>query len=191
MWTIYSSPREVAFRMREDLSSLFYAFWLKLLAALVLAGAFTRYIGGEPGLLEIYVAVFTLDLVMGVVRALKTKSFRIALLGMWVIKLLTHFMCLTLVGLMWKASEFVFGSFPVLVNYFLFVMILTEAVSIVDNAARAGLPVPPMLSFMLVKLKRKGIKTLNQIVSDKPMTDEEADKAADGEKNEDGEKGRE
>jgi phage-related holin len=187
MWTIYSSPREVAFRMREDLSSLFHAFGVKFLAALVLAGAFARYIGGEPGLMEIYIGVFTLDLVMGVTRALKTKSFRIALLGMWVIKVLTYFMCLLVMGLIWKALVLTFGTFFDLVNYFLLVMIITEAVSIVDNAARAGLPVPPFMRFLLIKLKRKGIKTINQFISDKEMTDEEADAAIEGEKKDDGE----
>jgi phage-related holin len=184
MWTIYSSPREVAFRMREDLSSLFHAFWVKFLAALMLVGAFGQYIGSEPGLLEIYVAVFTLDLVMGVTRAVKTKCFRIAILSMWVIKVLTYFLCLLVIGLIWKASVLAFGTFFDLVNYFILVMIITEAVSIVDNAVKAGLPVPPFMRFLLIKLKRKGIKTINQFISDKEMTDEEADQAVDGAKEE-------
>lgn len=154
-----SDIKGVGAEMLHHWDQLTNALCLKVLISTALA-FFSAYTGGDSYILLVWFFMNFLDLLFGVARALieldpdtgKNKFSRSRLYG-WVTKTLTHGLTILVIALVASTLPLTQGGW--LINGLLFILLLTEAASILDTAALLGLPVPPA-AIVLVQHLRKG-----------------------------------
>jgi phage-related holin len=162
------SAEELYDNATADLSQVFYALHIKSLLALP-ASILTHYLASDVSIFIIYLFIMFLDLIAGVAKALKTKTFRAQYLNRWVLKLGTQIFVIFLFGLTYYAFFLASGiTFPIL-NYLVFILLITESVSIIDNMTKCGLPVPPIVRYLLNLIRRKAV---NSVVSNIDLKEE-------------------
>jgi len=112
-------------------------------------GFYSGYLGGDWVLLIAFTGMIVIDLAFGTWLAIRKQCFEVRLFGRWVVKVGTHFFVIVIVGVAIRAIlEPLSISFPLL-DLFLGLMICTEALSVLKNMKRLGLPVPRMATRIL------------------------------------------
>ncbi|MDR1367250.1 MAG: phage holin family protein [Candidatus Accumulibacter sp.] len=157
---------DVGGEMSYHLAGVFSGIKFKALVASVPA-AFSTYFGGNWGFFETWFALSVIDLVFGVAHALKTDSFSRAKLYGWIVKALTHMLTILVCGVITVMLIGLTGhSFP-LIDWFIFVLVLTEAASILKSAEKLGLPVHPLAKALIEKLRKRATGKLSEIAEGK------------------------
>lgn len=125
--------------------------WAKLQAGLTLAACWlTRFLGGADALLKTLLFFMAADIVTGLVAAFHEKKLSSAIGFKGVGK---KTLILLLVGLAHVMDESIGGS--ALRGAVLGFYISNEGLSVLENAARLGLPVPRKLKNALIQLHGK------------------------------------
>lgn len=157
---------DVATEIQYHLGGIFAGFKFKALVASVPA-LFSSVLGGDFHFFEAWFALNIVDLVLGVVLAYKTAEFTRARLHGWVVKTLTHMGTILLFGVVTVLFHKLTGNPAPMLDGFLFVLVLTESVSILDSADMLGLPVHPLLKAIVVRLRRRTEAKLKAIAGGK------------------------
>ena len=116
------------------------------------------FLGGWDGLLYALIAFVAIDYVTGVMCAISnhTLSSEVGFKG-----ICRKVLIFLLVGIGSILDAHVIGSGSVLRTAVIFFYISNEGVSILENAARLGLPVPEKIKFVLEQLHDRSTKEEN------------------------------
>ena len=126
---------------------------LRLTVAIV-GTALSKWLGGFDGLLEALVAFMLVDYLTGIFCAIteKTLSSAIGFKGIF-----QKCLIILLVGMANSVDQHILGgNDDLLRTAVIFFYLSNEGISIVENAARLGLPIPDKLRDILSQLKNKG-----------------------------------
>jgi phage-related holin len=152
---------DVASEIQYHLIHVLTNFRFKAILACI-PSSFSHYFGGNWHFVEIWFALNVIDLFLGVALALKTpgetpgeSSFSRAKLYGWITKSLTHICTILLFGVMTIMLSTLSGYTVPLVDWFLFVLVLTETASILSSADQLGLPVHPLAKTLVQKLRKR------------------------------------
>ena len=130
-----------------------WAGWSFRVAVSVAAGFYAGRLGGDLVLFLIFCFMMAVDLLFGTCLAFKRRRFYRRKFGQWVVKALTHFAVIVIVGF---AAQSILGplgiNFPLL-DLFLGLLICTEALSILKNMQRLGLPVPKIATRLIADIQ--------------------------------------
>ena len=134
--------------------------WAKIQIAITALGGWLGYfLGGMDGLLIALLVLMVLDYISGIMCAIVDKNLdsRIGFRGICK-KVLT----LMLVGVANIVDIHIVGTGSALRGAVICFYLSNEALSLFENAAHLGLPVPDKLREILSQLHRRGDKTENQ-----------------------------
>ena len=134
--------------------------WAKIQIAITAIGGWLGYfLGGMDGLLIALLVLMVLDYISGIMCAIADKKLdsRIGFRGICK-KVLT----LMLVGVANVVDVHIVGTGSALRSAVICFYLSNEALSLFENAAHLGLPVPDKLREILSQLHRRGDKTENQ-----------------------------
>lgn len=116
-------------------------------------GCIGWFLGGCDGLVWALAILIVLDYVTGVLCAIGEHSLSSAVGYRGICRKALIF---AMVGVGHVVDAYVVGSGAVLRTALLFFYIANEGLSLVENAARLGLPVPEKLKALLAQLRREG-----------------------------------
>jgi toxin secretion/phage lysis holin len=102
-----------------------------------------------------------LDMLLGATYAIRQEQFCWTLLQGWVVKMITHMVTIILFGFLQHAGNELLDSHFPLVHWIVFILCITEALSILRNADHLALPVPKIASTLLQKLQKKANSQLD------------------------------
>lgn len=119
----------------------------------VIGGALGFFLGGWDGFLYSLVIFVTADFVTGIMASAVEKKISSEVGYLGIIKKVFIFI---LVGVGSVIDEYIIGNSSILRNIIIFFYISEEGISIIENAARAGLKIPQKLKDVLEQLKSKG-----------------------------------
>lgn len=131
-------------------------FWGLIQFAFALLGGWVGYfLGGWDGALYALVTFITVDYVTGVMCAISDRrlSSEVGFRG-----ICRKVIILALVGVGSILDRNVIGTGSVLRTAVIFYYLSNEGISILENASRLGLPVPPKIQRVLEQLKEDGDK---------------------------------
>ena len=139
--------------MKEIMENLNTAFrWLQVALA-ALGGFVGWFLRGLDGFLYALVALMVADYITGVMCAIvdKTLSSEVGFRGIF-----KKVLILVLVGIGHIIDTHLIGDGSVLRTAIIFFYCSNEGVSMLENAARLGLPIPEKLKDILAQLHNKG-----------------------------------
>ena len=126
--------------------------WLQMTIAAI--GGFLGWLmGGWDGFLYTLVAFVTIDYISGVLAAIVEKKLSSEVGFKGIFKKVLIFM---LVAVGHIIDRYIIGEGSVLRTDIIFFYCSEEGISIIENAARIGLPIPHNLKNILEQLKSKG-----------------------------------
>lgn len=161
--------KELWFQVNHYFSQIWAGWPIKLPIA-ALGGFYTGYLGGDGRLVLAFLAMIVIDLLLGTWLAVRLRRFDVRLFGRWVLKVGTHFAVILIVGVAIRAVLEPMGiKFPLL-DLFLGLLICTEALSIVKNMGRLGLPVPRLATKILTNIQQAGDRKAAEFFS-QPQND--------------------
>ena len=134
-------------------------FWNVIQAVFAAVGGWIGYfLGGNDGLLYALLAFVVLDYITGVMCAVADKKLSSAVGFKGICRKVLIF---ALVGIGHLLDTQVIGSGSVLRTAIIFFYISNEGVSLVENAAHLGLPVPDKLKAVLEQLHDRNDKAIS------------------------------
>lgn len=157
---------DVGVEIQYHVASILSGIKFKALVAGIPA-MFATYFGGDWRFFEVWFALSVLDLVLGVALALKTSSFSRAKLYGWVVKALTHTGTILIFGVITVMLIGLTGHALPLIDWFIFVLAVTESASILSSAEKLGLPVHPLARALVEKCRRRAEAKLDALTSGK------------------------
>lgn len=121
----------------------------------ILGGWLGYYLGGWDGVLIALIVFMTIDYLTGVLCAINDKklSSEVGFKG-----ISKKVMILMLVGIAHFLDELILGASSVLRNAVIFYYLSNEGLSILENAAHLGLPVPEQMQDVLEQLHNRADK---------------------------------
>lgn len=147
--------KELWFQATYFFSQIWADMWPVKAPLSLAVGFYSDYLGGDRGLLLIFSVMIAVDMFFGSWLAIKLRRFDVRLFGRWVVKVLTHF---TIIGVVGATIRSILGplslNFPLL-DLFLGLLICTEALSILKNMRRLGLPVPKLAAKILTNVQTR------------------------------------
>lgn len=133
---------------------------------------FAAYLTGDWYIFELWFIMNAIDLALGITLALKTRDpktgrnrFSRRRVYSWVVKTLTHMLTIILVGLVTVAFSRVSGYSVPVIDWFMFILLLTEIASVLDSAGKLGLPIHPVAKSLVDRLRRKSEKKIEQLTN--------------------------
>lgn len=124
------------------------------LTVMVVGTAVCRWLGGFDELLEVLVVFMLIDYVTGIFCAAVEHKLSSAVGFIGILRKVLIFM---LVGMANAMDKYIIeGDEPILRTAVIFFYLSNEGISILENAARLGLPVPDRLQSFLAQIKSKG-----------------------------------
>lgn len=124
------------------------------LTVAIVGTALSEWLGGFDGLLEALVAFMLVDYVTGIFCAITEKNLSSAIGFKGIFQ---KCLIILLVGMANSVDHLILGgSDDLLRTAVIFFYLSNEGISIVENAARLGLPIPDKLKDILQQLKSKG-----------------------------------
>ena len=124
--------------------------WKHIQTLIVMIGGWLGYfVGGMDGLLSVLVIMIVIDYVTGVMVGMAEKkiSSKIGFIG-----ICRKILIIMFVGIANVLDLYVIGSGSMLRTAAIFFYISNEGISILENAAKLGLPVPSKIKNMLEQL---------------------------------------
>ena len=122
------------------------------IAAAIIGTALCNYIGGFDGLLEALVIFIIADYVTGVFCAINEKKLSSAVGFKGILQKILIFLLVTIANII---DARIIGSEHLLRTAVIFFYLSNEGISILENSARLGLPIPKKLTEILEQLKEK------------------------------------
>ena len=126
------------------------------LAFTAIGGGIGWFMGGVDGVLIALIAVVAIDYLTGVMCAVVDKKLSSEVGARGIFKKVLIF---ALVGVAHMIDSQVIGTGSTLRTAVIFFYLSNEGISIVENAARLGVPVPDKLRDILAQLAKKGDKS--------------------------------
>lgn len=167
----YSSFGEVFHEVVYYGERILTGFTVKAMLA-TLPALFTSYLTGDWYIFELWFVMNVADLFLGVIIALKTKDevtglskFSRRRLYSWVVKTLTHMLTIILVGLVTVAFSRISGYTVPVIDWFMFILLLTEIASVLNSASKLGLPIHPVAKSLVERLRRKSERKIEQLTN--------------------------
>ena len=134
--------------------------WTKVQIAFTALGGWLGYfLGGMDGLLIALIVFAVLDYITGVMCAIEDKTLSSAVGFRGIARKVIIFM---LVGVGHILDTHVVGTGSALRTAVIFFYLSNEGISLLENAAYIGLPVPEKLKDILAQLHRRGEKESDQ-----------------------------
>ena len=134
-------------------------FWNIIQAVLAAVGGWLGYfLGGCDGLLYALIAFVVIDYITGVLCAIYDKTLSSAVGFKGICKKVLIFL---MVGIGHILDTKVIGTGSVLRTAFIFFYISDEGISLIENAAHLGLPIPQKLRDVLEQLHNRAEKEEN------------------------------
>ena len=134
--------------------------WAKVQIAITALGGWLGYfLGGMDGLLIALIVFAVLDYITGVMCAIEDKTLSSAVGFRGIARKVIIFM---LVGVGHILDTHVVGTGSALRTAVIFFYLSNEGLSLLENAAYIGLPVPEKLKDILAQLHRRGEKESDQ-----------------------------
>ena len=165
---------EVGAETVQHLDQIFTGFQIKMALAGV-SSLFVSVLGGDWYVFELWFAMNVVDLICGIALAVRGNCFSRRRVYGWVVKTFTHILTIILVGLVsFTFSYLARYSIPVL-DWFMFVLLLTETASVFDSLIKLGLPIPPLARKLVVRIRRKTEANLAEIIDNKQPQEENQD----------------
>lgn len=156
----------------QHLDQIFTGFPIKgVLAAL--PALFASHLSGDWHIFELWFVANAIDLVLGVVLTQKYARFSHRRVYGWVIKTFTHMLTIILVGIVSYTFASVSGYPAPILDWFMFILLLTEVASIIDSLGKLGLPVHPLAQKIISKIRRKSEVKLDELTGDEEYIEEE------------------
>ena len=132
-------------------------FWNVIQALLAAVGGWLGYfLGGCDGLLYALIAFVVIDYITGVMCAIYDKNLSSSVGFKGICKKVLIFL---MVGVGHILDTKVIGTGSVLRTAFIFFYISDEGISLIENAAHLGLPIPEKLRDVLEQLHNRAEKT--------------------------------
>lgn len=119
----------------------------------VLGGALGWFFGGMDGMMYALIAFAVCDYITGVMCAITEKKLSSEIGFKGIFKKVTIFI---LVGIGHLIDAYVIKSGNTLRTAVMFFYISNEGISLLENAARLGLPVPERIKNILAQMHKKG-----------------------------------
>lgn len=158
------TPQQIGKRMTHYIDQILAGFQIKALVSTIPA-LFTTYLGGDWYIFEIWFLMNFIDLICGVIVAQKYAVFsRIRVYG-WVVKTLTHVLTIIFVGLASAIFSSVSGYPLPILDWVLFILVLTEMASIIDSFVKLNLPVPALCVKIISKIRHRAEKKIDDILN--------------------------
>jgi len=127
--------------------------WMVLQAVIVTLGGWIGwFLGGYDGFLYALIAFVVVDYITGVMRAILEKQLSSEIGARGIFKKVLIFF---LVGVAHTIDSQIFGEGSTVRTAVIFFYLSNEGISIIENAAKIGLPIPDKLKDVLVQLKGK------------------------------------
>jgi len=120
-----------------------------------IGGGIGWFVGGVDGVLIALIAVVAIDYLTGVMCAVVDKKLSSEVGAKGIFKKVLIF---ALVGVAHMIDSQVIGTGSTLRTAVIFFYLSNEGISVVENAARLGVPVPDKLRDILAQLAKKGDK---------------------------------
>ena len=140
--------------MSQHLDQIFAGIQIKAALASVSA-LFISALGGGWFIFELWFILNVIDLICGVSLAIKDDCFSRRRIYDWVIKTFTHILTIILIGFVsFTLSYLAKYNIPIL-DWFVFVLVLTEVASIFNSLIKLGLPVPPLAQKIVAKIRNR------------------------------------
>ena len=134
-------------------------FWNIIQVALAAVGGWLGYfLGGCDGLLYALIAFVVIDYITGVMCAINDKNLSSSVGFKGICKKVLIFL---MVGIGHILDTKVIGTGSVLRTAFIFFYISDEGISLIENAAHLGLPIPEKLRDVLEQLHNRAEKEEN------------------------------
>ena len=134
-------------------------FWNIIQAVLAAVGGWLGYfLGGCDGLLYALIAFVVIDYITGVMCAINDKTLSSSVGFKGICKKVLIFL---MVGIGHILDTKVIGTGSVLRTAFIFFYISDEGISLIENAAHLGLPIPQKLRDVLEQLHNRAEKEEN------------------------------
>lgn len=146
--------------MESSLEQILHGFYIKFAASVPLAWL-TSAMGVQTSVLVIYLIFMGVDLILGAASAYQRNIYDVRRVRFWFFKLGTHLLILLVFGLVGKVINDTFGFSTGLTGALLFMIIITEAASVVDKLTMLGAPVPPFVKSLLSVLRKNAEAGLN------------------------------
>ncbi|MDR0859257.1 MAG: phage holin family protein [Oscillospiraceae bacterium] len=128
------------------------------LAMATVGGFIGWYLGPPDGLLYVLLAMSVGDFLTGVVRAAISGELSSKASFIGIFRKISIFI---LVGVAHLADANIFGGGNALRTAVIFFYISNEGISLLENAADLGLPIPKVLTNMLAKMKKESEENEN------------------------------
>ena len=134
-------------------------FWNIIQVALAAVGGWLGYfLGGCDGLLYALIAFVVIDYITGIMCAINDKNLSSSIGFKGICKKVLIFL---MVGIGHILDTKVIGTGSVLRTAFIFFYISDEGISLIENAAHLGLPIPQKLRDVLEQLHNRAEKEEN------------------------------
>ncbi len=136
------------------------AFWNWVQAAFTAIGGFLGwFLGGLDGFLYALIAFVVIDYLTGVMRAIMEKKLSSEIGARGIFKKVLIFV---LVGVGHIVDSQVIGDGGAIRTAIIFFYLSNEGISILENAARVGLPIPEKLKTMLAQMGSRDGEGVNK-----------------------------
>ena len=126
---------------------------------------YSSVFGGDPYIILAYCVAFLIDLVVGIVSAVKRQVFDSRRLSLWVVKTIAHALCILLIALLDIALVHALRGFhfPIL-DIVVAIMLVGEVTSTLVNLQEATGRVPSFLLKATAKLHHKASKRFEAMI---------------------------
>ena len=160
-------------------------FWNLIQAVFAALGGWVGYfLGGNDGLVYALIAFVVIDYLTGVMCAISDKKLSSAVGFKGICRKVLIFL---LVGIANLLDLYVIGTGSVLRTAVIFFYISNEGVSLLENAAHLGLPVPAQMKAVLEQLHERSNDTEETETEDETAEDSEEESYVEADDDEEGE----
>ena len=125
---------------------------------------------GSVYLVELYLIFSVLDFILGVYIAVSSRHFSVKKSYRWVIKLFTGLSTIYLINILLNAIELTFclpnNTTVIITNMVIMLLVLTETTAIISKTNTLGLPVPIVVSNIVIKLSKRIENKLNKAIEE-------------------------
>jgi toxin secretion/phage lysis holin len=127
--------------------------WIAIQVGFATVGGFLGwFLGGFDGMIYALVAFMAVDYITGFLRGILEKKLSSRIGARGIVKKVTMFL---IVGVAHLADEYLLHSGDALRTAVLFFYISNEGISLLENAAAIGLPIPTKLKDVLAQLHKR------------------------------------
>ena len=167
---IMSEPIYILRFAAEYVGKLGIDWRYKILASPPIA-FYGQYLGGDGIILALFYSLFCVDLVLGIIMAVKDGTYKHQYLQRWVVKFVTYTLCIAMVGALIAAiNRSLFGVVEFRANFildiFMTFLLAGEIISICDHLHRLGCPVPAVLMRLATRIRNKAESRIDGILED-------------------------